>query len=230
MTAIIYQRILRRLKALKKSARAASIEAAGKPDVIRQIKDGHQPGMDRVIKLAKVLKTSSGYLLGETDEDRPPAEPTSRAVPLLDLAMIGQWSDQRRDYDAPQGIQVVPDTDVSREAFAVVVQGNAMTAPDGREPTFRAGDLIIVDPNVRPNPGDFVIARVAESPEAIFAQYRVRRDRDSGRSFIELVPLNPAWPTLTLDWRQTGEVVATMVEHRRVWRQPRAEVHALKIA
>lgn len=48
---------------------------------------------------------------------------------------------------------VFADLDGDSRAFAVWVQGNSMT------PEFNEGDLVIIDPDVAPLPGDFMVEK-----------------------------------------------------------------------
>ncbi len=88
------------------------------------------------------------------------------------------------------------------------------------EPDFREGDKVIIDPEIQPRPGDYVVAKLANENEATFKKYRPRGSDKDGRPTIELVPLNPDWPTLVVDSDHPGRIIGTMVEHRR-YRQRR---------
>lgn len=48
---------------------------------------------------------------------------------------------------------ILTDSDISEYTFALRIEGDSM------EPDFKAGDIIIVDPEVEPTPGEFVVAR-----------------------------------------------------------------------
>jgi SOS-response transcriptional repressor LexA len=80
---------------------------------------------------------------------------------------------------------------------------------------FQPGDKVIIDPEVKPQPGDFVVAKRDDDEEATFKKYRVRNQDEDGRSVIELTPLNSDWPTLMIDQDNPGNIVGTMVEQRR---------------
>jgi SOS-response transcriptional repressor LexA len=90
---------------------------------------------------------------------------------------------------------------------ALTIKGDSM------EPEFRAGDVIIVDPAIEPQPGDFVVARNSEQ-EATFKKYRPRGTDAEGHRVFELVPLNDDYPTMRSD-QDRLQVVGVMVEHRK---------------
>jgi len=95
-------------------------------------------------------------------------------------------------------------TPVSAEAFALRVRGPSM------EPEFRAGEIIVVDPNRQYESGDFVIAKNGDD-EATFKRYH----RDGDRHF--LTPVNSDWgkpmDMTGKDWRVVGRVIEKMKKY-----------------
>lgn len=96
-------------------------------------------------------------------------------------------------------------------SFALEVKGESMS------PEFRTGDKIIVDPDVQPNPGDYVIAQNGEH-EATFKKYRPRGYDTAGEVIFELTPLNPDYPILSSS-DQEIRIIGTVVEHIRALRR-----------
>lgn len=80
------ERIAERLAILNITPRDASMRAVGQPDVIRNIAEkGAMPSAARLLKLAKVLETTVGWLIGETDNAAPGASANE------DDVEIQQW-------------------------------------------------------------------------------------------------------------------------------------------
>lgn len=131
-----------------------------------------------------------------------------RPVPRISFVQAGPWREVVDPY-APGAAEdyLLTDQDLGRYAFALTIQGDSMT------PDFRAGDIIIIDPDVRPTPGDFVVARNGYD-EATFKKYRPRGINEQGELVIELVPLNDDYPSLRSDCTPL-KIIGTMVEHRR---------------
>jgi SOS-response transcriptional repressor LexA len=77
------------------------------------------------------------------------------------------------------------------------------------------GDLVIIDPSVKPRPGDFVVAKLANEDEATFKKYRPRGSNPDGGEIFDLVPLNEDYHTIRVDQDRPGFVVGVMMEHRR---------------
>ena len=79
--------------------------------------------------------------------------------------------------------------------------------------SFSDGDLVIIDPNVTPRPGEYVAVKNCEQ-EATFKKYRPRGLNAQGQEYFELVPLNPDYETMRSDL-QPITIIGTMVEHRK---------------
>lgn len=119
-------------------------------------------------------------------------------VPLLFgaadvLAQLAGQTPERR-----QGLMT--DADVGGRSFAIEIEGDSM------RPLFRPGDRVVIDPDLLPEPGDFVAAHMDGA--IYFRKFRVR----DGVEF-ELVPLNDDWPVIR---SSNGEIkiLGVMAEHR----------------
>lgn len=137
-----------------------------------------------------------------------PAVIGTRRVPLISYVQAGCWTETTDPATVGDGFEyLLTDLELSGSAFALEIQGDSML------PEFRPGDRIIIDPEVCPNPGDFVVAKNGEE-EATFKKYRPRGMTDRGGLIFELVPLNEDFAPLRSD--QTPiRIVGTMVEHRK---------------
>ena len=105
------------------------------------------------------------------------------------------------------------DDTFSGEAFGFRLDDDRM------EPEFHGGEIVIVDPQVEPRDGDYVIAELQNPQDAAqriwtFNQFRVR-GRHRGQEVFDLVPLNPSYGTITVSPALPGRIVGTLVEHRR---------------
>jgi len=137
-----------------------------------------------------------------------------RRIPVLNYIQAGNPKEAIDDYVAGDGMdEITVDADLAQEismtAFALVVQGNSM------EPEFKEGDVVIIDPNVKPLPGDYVVAKLGASGEATFKKYRSRGVDTAGHDMFELVPLNEDYHIITVSSENPGHIVGTMMEHRR---------------
>lgn len=108
-------------------------------------------------------------------------------VPLISWVQAGAWSDVVDNFASGDSEEFVPTTvPVKRHTYALRVQGDSMTNPNGW-PSFPEGMIIIVEPEFDHEPNDFVIVKNGAN-EATFKQ--LIKD---GSDWL-LKPLNPRYP------------------------------------
>ena len=119
--------------------------------------------------------------------------PDRRGIPIIDYIQAGKW---REIADAfPRGSAdeyIQAHSSNGPYTFALRIIGNSM------EPEFRENDVIVIDPDVMPNPGDYVVAR-NHVEEATFKKYRPRGIGADGQPIFELVPLNEDYAIMRSD-------------------------------
>lgn len=108
-------------------------------------------------------------------------------VPLIDWDHIATWQQQdeavRRNN--PQWI-VANLASLSPKAFALKVEGDTMAGSAG--PSFPDGSTIIVDPELTPQAGAFVVAANGAHATLTFKELCL----DGGKRYLK--PLNPRYP------------------------------------
>ncbi|MFM4937784.1 LexA family protein [Aeromonas enteropelogenes] len=134
--------------------------------------------------------------------------PQGKRIPVISYVQAGHWREMCEQATTFDGNveYVSASTDIGPCGFGLWLRGDSML------PQFKEGDLIIVDPDEAPQPGDFVVAKNG-SDEATFKKYRPRGIDETGQEVFELVPLNDDYPTMHSD-RQHIQIVGVMVEHR----------------
>jgi SOS-response transcriptional repressor LexA len=137
-----------------------------------------------------------------------PAATGTRKIPLVNYVQAGHMRevvDQHWVGDTAEFL--LTDLDLSTGAFALSIKGDSML------PDFREGDRVIIDPEIQPLPGDFVVAKNG-GEEATFKKYRTRGINEHGEMVFELIPLNDDYPSMRSDITPLA-IIGTMVEHRR---------------
>lgn len=169
------------------------------------------PRQDKMDALARFLRVDVIWLQHGRDDIEssiPPADIGTVKIPLLNYEQANEWAEcqEIRRFDG-ELTYLLCDIKVSPDSFAVEIDGDSMT------PQFRSGDRIIVDPGVRPLPGDFVMARSNFLGKTVFKKYRITGMGIHGHETFNLVPLNPDYPTLRSE-SDDLKIIGTMVEHR----------------
>jgi SOS-response transcriptional repressor LexA len=189
------------------SDRQVSIEATGRPDLIRDMRRGRMPSADTIAKLAGVVGLSASELLNEDEavlapkDLIPPSTDLPADVPILGTAL---GADLVIDTDTQQPLSIeqtivepgevvgymrrLPALDRQREIYALYVVGSSMS------PRFEPGEAVYVSPRRPPNIGDDVIVQVAEPDfeaghevRSVLVKRLVRRTA----AFVELEQFNP---------------------------------------
>jgi len=178
-----------------------------------------RPSLDNLVKAAEALSVWLSWLtVGDQSLPDTPnpfaAASAPGGIPVLDYVRAAVWGPESPPPAASENLEMIAtDPTLSHHAFALTIRDESM-APD-----FREGDRIILEPEVTPQPGDFVVAKLDQDAEATFRKFRPRGTDANGAPIIELAPINPDWPTLAINAENPGRVIATMVEHRRYRRR-----------
>ncbi|MCF7719129.1 helix-turn-helix domain-containing protein [Aeromonas jandaei] len=175
--------------------------------------DEHSPSGDNLAQLSKVFGVSAHWLSTgkgspEPSNVEPAVIPQGNRVPILSYVQAGNWREMCEQATAFDGNveYVTASVDIGPCGFGLWLRGDSML------PQFKEGDLIIVDPDEAPQPGDYVVAKNGCN-EATFKKYRPRGIDENGQEVFELVPLNDDYPTMHSD-RQHIQIIGVMVEHR----------------
>ena len=84
-------------------------------------------------------------------------------------------------------------------------------------PDYKPGDVVIIEPEWEPRPGDCVAAKNGKQ-EATFKKYRLRGSNPDGNDIFELVPINDNYPTVRSD-ETPLTIIGVMAELRRKTRR-----------
>lgn len=115
-----------------------------------------------------------------------PGPPVRGAVPLISWVSAGAWREAIDNLEPGMAEEWIETTaPVRQHTFALKVQGDSM------EPDFPSGTYIVVEPDLDPQPGDFVIAKNGD--EATFKQLT----KDGADWYLK--PLNQRYPIKPLE-------------------------------
>lgn len=200
MSKLLIERINSRLEALGKSAREVSMASTGTPDTIRNIQRGAtaNPKAATIAKIATELKTTSAWLLGETNDSQPQAAseitlapvtlPDRQAMPA-DVPVYGTAAASHLNgaFQLEPGIvdfvRRPPALAGATDVYALYIEGTSM------EPRYQQGDLVFIHPHRPPRAGDTVIVQMELAPHQIEASIGYLRRRTANH--VVLGKLNP---------------------------------------
>lgn len=173
--------------------------------LIHKLKSGKALESRKISALAKVLNVNADWLATgkgkkERFEENIKQGPDIKGeVPLISWVKAGQFSEAIDNYPVGHGEQMIPVTvPVRAHTFALRVDGDSM------EPEFSNGNIIIVEPDMQPEHGHYVIAK--NGGDATFKQLV----KDGPDWYLK--PLNERYPIKPLGDSQIIGVVREKIK------------------
>ena len=217
-----------RLKEARKRAGKSQkdvVEAVGiTQSALSQLENGLVSSSSHLPSIAKFLNVDAYWL--QTGE-KPAEEPkqtnevaqgnvsfngkTLRRIPVLDDVQAGTFHEVGYDGLNPKGeTYTTYQGSNPHSVFSLIVSGKSMM------PDYMPGDMIVVDAALAPKPGSLVIAQEIQHGTArtTFKKYRVIGVNEFGVDIIELVPLNPDFPTYNSNQIEIS-IIGVVVQHQR---------------
>jgi SOS-response transcriptional repressor LexA len=141
-----------------------------------------------------------------------------RMVPVVSAELAAQWLSASTPYPLSER---TPVDWIRMEHAGERTLGMIIEREDMRDEIW-SGDVVFLDPDASPQPGDYVLAQVEDVNEkhvAVLRKYRPRRRDSAGQLIVELAPLNDDYPTYMIDAEHPGRILGVMVEHRKYRRR-----------
>lgn len=163
--------------------------------------------------LAKALGVSVDWLVTGRESNnhsfsnvRPVDKHEIRMAPVLNYVQAGEFCEYFDDAIADRFEPV--STKHPKNSYWVELNGLSMI------PDFYPEELVLINPDMQPSPGDYVVAKKAGENAVTFKKWRPRGFDDEGVEYCELVPLNPDFPII--DSRHTPfTICGVAVEHKK---------------
>lgn len=156
--------------------------------------DVNDPKSESLQLLAKFFNVTTNYILYGDDSKIEPIMPSNiKRLPLLSSIQAGSFTEHTQ-YKTTNETEDWIDTtyNVSSLAFALKVVGSSMLNPFGI-PSIPEGAIIIVDPQVTPENGSIVVARLDGSEDATVKKLVI----DGPEKY--LMPLNPQYSSIKIN-------------------------------
>lgn len=202
------EKLIALLKEWKDSGKFGSVAAVCRhypvdPSYISQIKSGHRGfgeeaarTLETALELPKfyfepndptaaIKAANDGFDNAKRVIDKP-----IRYAPVLNFVQAGLFCQYHDDAIADEFEPIIGDG-FGKDAYWVVLEGDSM------EPDFKSGELVLIDPDLQPNPADYILAMRAGEKETTFKKWRPRGfDEATGREYAQLIPSNPDYPII----------------------------------
>jgi len=89
-----------------------------------------------------------------------------------------------------------------------------LQADESMMPEIRVNDVLMIDPSIYPAPGDYVVVKMKNKPEAIVCQYK-KLSYTSPE--FELVTLNDNWPNVKETESIEIEIIGKVRQNTRLY-------------
>ena len=158
------------------------------------------PGPEEIKQLAKVLEVSPAFLMCLTDRKQPHPSDTNYVgalIPLLHSEQLDNpqhWIQSIKEGEYDGEVTFIPITIelakiIGDNAFALKIEDESM------EPELRPDDVLIVNPDATPKPGNIVVVKSDDNPEVIIRRYKQLSISKSTQQF-ELLATNKNWAAI----------------------------------
>lgn len=181
------------------------------------------PGPTEAMILAKVLDVAASYLLCISDDPRGDLHfqenSQSQHVPLVALNEANITKNKlhrllKKAKTFSEDINTIylnnkQDKKTGNNLLATFIEDKSMS------PDFMPNDIVIIDFDRKPKPGNYVLAYDKIANTNVIRKYK--QTTTSKKNHFELVALNPDWGTIEMKSAKDGYIIATVIEHRRYY-------------
>ncbi|WP_228153228.1 LexA family transcriptional regulator [Psychrobacter sp. MES7-P7E] len=113
-----------------------------------------------------------------------------RYVPLLNFVQAGEFCEYHDDAISDE-FRPIFGEGYGEHVYWVALEGDSM------EPDFKSGELVLIDPDMQPNPADYVVALRKGEKKVTFKKWRPRGfDEKTGKEYSQLIPSNENYPII----------------------------------
>ncbi|HGD2616039.1 TPA: LexA family protein [Legionella pneumophila] len=177
------------------------------------------PGPEEIKSLARALDVSPAYLMCLSDELQfKEAKNPSQLIPLLDYRQACEASLHTGAESSGDKVFISVSTslqpELSTDAFALKITDDSMM------PEIRINDVLVIEPSVLPEPGDFVAVKINGKPETIICQYKKLSYTSSE---FELLTLNDNWPNIKVSDDINVKIIGVLVQNLRCYKSPKVK-------
>lgn len=171
------------------------------------------PGPEEVVRLGKALGVAASYLMCLSDDKQGALDGplgASLLIPVLDFKQACHPEEFIQEGRGLEFLAVTPDAvgSCGKNAFALRVQDDSMV------PELRINDALIINPDMRPSPGDFVVAQLNNDSEVMIRKYKQLSVSETSPAF-ELVALNSDWANVQVNAAIKSRLVGVVVSLQR---------------
>lgn len=179
------------------------------------------PGPNEAILLSRALNVAASYLLCLSDSPDGAirlAADLPRYIPVISLNDVNKTKKTlttlRKNIFSSDAIQKI-----SLEYKSSSLDGDYFLATqitdNSMSPFISPNDLVIIDCNRTPKPGDIVLAHLTSTKENIIRKYKRTEKTAVHHADFELIAINSDWGRLQVAKKNKATILGVVVEQRK---------------
>jgi len=187
---------------LREAAKASGISHVH----IRMIEEGKRsPSFDRMMSLLRTYLVDVNKFLIETGYVPSSVGSVNvyslKTIPVISWELAARWAEINGTFPEAEAEEWIAGDVIGQHLFALRVRDDSMLTE------FRAGDIIIVNPDMKPEHNDYVIA--TEKGETTF-----KRLKRYGNTVV-LQPLNPKYEDTEISETNRHRIIGKVVKKEK---------------
>lgn len=182
-------------------------------------KDLSKPNAENVYELSVALNCDIYWLLkGVSVHNNVAPAPvdlmtSGKLIPVLHAEKVIQCHRDASFHSSNEDESIMIDSPTAEYCFAYRVTDDSM------KPLFFEDDLVVFDTSLKPEPGEFVLARVDCCTGLVFRKFSIESIAGTGECVFKLTPVADEYPLISSQQHEI-EIIGVMVEHR-IYRKKR---------
>lgn len=209
---LITDRINERVRQLKLKQTDIVVATKASPATVNKwLNHTNEPSAKYLEDLAKILNVSIEWLITgvEVADTFDFTKVKIRKAPILSFYEVVDFYKYLITNDEKRDFEYFVDNNFSDELFWV-----RTTTDNSMLPTFKDGDLILIDTKREPRTGNCVVAVVEGDTKATLRKYRICYDEKANKEYFQLVAENDFYPAID-SRRNRFSVKGVAVKHER---------------
>lgn len=168
------------------------------------------PGPIEAKILSDHLKVSASWLLCLTDnlqgELSQNIDNGLRYIPVINIVDAANTKELQSNITANRTIVIdcFNQGFNSKDLFAVRIEDHSM------QPDFNISDIVIIDADATPKPGDYVLALLTSKKQTVIRKYS-----EASSCLFQLLAANELWSTIQIKSTNEAVIIGVIVEYRR---------------
>lgn len=180
------------------------------------------PGPVEAKLLAEVLNVAPSYILCLSDDVHGDIQLNKVSMPrYIPVIPISEMNKTKKEWDdvlksitpfSEGHIKISLELNSKENTGKYIVA--TRIADNSMAPKFSANDVVIVDCEKKPKPGDYILVEIADAKSIVIRKYKESDKHSSKICNYDLIALNTDWGTIHITDKREAIILGAIIEHR----------------